>query len=298
MESIRLAGWWQGSLIEATGLVDEYPQAASCAYWVVISQTCNLYNGSFEKVPKVELVGAELAARLDPKIAKGFMPRVIHTKAYSDDSSEYLFEVNIGQRMWISRDWLAKLRRPHSAIRDLPGDPDGRYKEVLVGWLARSYTRIELPDAFNNAIASSRLGRIFDSIAKLDSGVHGIFFEVTDSAPDEDEDGEEPAPMSAGELAVSTPPWYLEITVVCHDHDVKNKVAGILLKVDEKRYDVPPQGDEISRKLSCRELAAECGLHLIGAQAVMTAAWGLDDLIKAQRFTNHDYLSGVEELEL
>lgn len=74
---IKANGWWQGSVIAAADL-PVTGASDGIDHWIVVSQTCNLYNPSFDLVPKFEVVGAALLDSCNPAMTKGNDPRVLH----------------------------------------------------------------------------------------------------------------------------------------------------------------------------------------------------------------------------
>lgn len=250
----------------------------------------------------MELIAADRISALEKTMAGGLNPRTLHTKAYDAQSQELLLEIKIQRRVWVPRDLLSTCSPSGSAVRDLDGDTEGRFKETLTNWLARSYTRIELPDEFNAAVHNSRLDRILSKISKLDHGVHGIFFEIAIYGQQDvnDEDAPDPEPLSPSQVAASRPPWSVEVSVVCYDEHTRASVAKILGEANEARYDaklLPDPSSHSGKKLSVRQVAAAHGLHIIGLQAVTDDAWRVTDLMRTQRYTDFDYLSGVAETD-
>lgn len=291
-------GWWQGAVIDTEAFKSELPQLASSRLWILISQTCNLFNPSFEKVPSVEFIAAKEVDSLDSQLARGFNPRVLHTKADDGQSNELILEIQIQNRQWVPREALALVPPAGKAVRDLNGDPEGRFKEVLATWVARSYTRIELPDALNLAIQKSDLHKVLRKISKIDEGLYGIFFFVTTHQDGdlEDDGARDPEPMSPSEVAHSKGPWDIEISVVCYNQKARARAIEILDSADELRY--PPVGGSATEKRSIRQLAAAEGLHVVGMQAVTDDAWRVPDLMSTLRYTNFDYQSGADESDL
>src|ERR1700676_722797 len=55
---IKDKGWWQGSVIDSRQLAGLGHPCDEAEFWIVASQTCNLYNPSFDKVPVFEVVGS------------------------------------------------------------------------------------------------------------------------------------------------------------------------------------------------------------------------------------------------
>lgn len=300
-ELIAERDWWQGSVLETSQFAEGLPALAGSSHWIVISQTCNLRNSSLVKVPSVELVAARPIDAMDRKFAGGSNPRILHTKAYYGESQEQCYELDIQQRCWIPRESLSANAPSGGALKDLDGDLEGRFKEELANWIARSYTRIELPDQFNEAIRKSKMYKLLEKIVRLDQGVHGIFFEVSSYSEHEsdEEDAAEAEPMSPSEVAESSPPWAVELTVVCYDTATRDAIEKHLAKLNDETQDASslPEGVALpGAKCSVRQVASFYGLHLLGMQAVLDSAWRVPDLMRTHRFTNFDHLSGSDEL--
>lgn len=303
-EQIADRDWWQGSIFATSDFANGLPALDGSSHWIVVSQTCNLRNPSLEKVPSVELVAARPIDAIDKKYGRGLNPRVLHTKAYFGESEEQCYELQIERRCWIPRESLAVNVPSCGALKDLDGDLEGRFKEEMANWIARSYTRVELPDQFNEAIRKSKLGKVLEKISKLDDGVHGMFFEVSqysdhDEDDEDDEDTDEIEPMSPSEVAESVAPWAVELTVVCYDNATREEIEKLLVKTSEEVHDVSLLSDGVSptgAKCSVRQVASSYGLHLVGMQAVLDVAWRVPDLMRTLRFTNYDHLSGSDEL--
>jgi hypothetical protein len=81
---IRNAGWWQGSVVDEATLRDVEP-SLPCGhdYWVMATQTCNLYNKDFAKISKVEWVAAKRVLDSVPAQKGGRNPRLLEVKASS-----------------------------------------------------------------------------------------------------------------------------------------------------------------------------------------------------------------------
>ncbi|NMZ58176.1 hypothetical protein [Pseudomonas nitroreducens] len=209
VEAIRNNGWWQGSVISAAELSSYLELPEGIEFLVVASQTCNLYNFSLTNIPVFELVGAKRLDNCNNAYTKGDHPRILHLESITQDQETILLEVNILQRYWLDRRILASTS-PIASIRDSCDlhDPDIMKKQWLdkfSGWLARSYTRVTLPDEFNTALEKGRLKKYINSKLTADAdSLHGIYFNIS-------HDSEDPYD---GSLGLMPPPYLLEITVV------------------------------------------------------------------------------------
>jgi len=148
---IKEKRWWQGSLILGSSLSAIEESYGREEWWIIASQTCNLHNPSFQNVPVFEVVAAREIEKCDPGKIRGDNPRILHVEAESENEKIAL-EVNIQTRRWCPRQVLSNLPMPTFNVRDVSRglDADWARKQWLdnfVGWLARSYNRIALPDA-------------------------------------------------------------------------------------------------------------------------------------------------------
>jgi hypothetical protein len=121
-------------------------------FWVLATQTCNLYNDNFDAVHSAEWVGAKKIERLTGAQASGSNPRRLHcaatTSAGTDPEEALLLDCDIQARHWTPRRILSELKPLPVAFRD--GEAGGdRRKDSFIGWIARSYTRLELSDELN-----------------------------------------------------------------------------------------------------------------------------------------------------
>jgi len=155
--------WWQGSVIPDKSLSGFVEQKSNIDYWVVASQTCNLYNPDFKKIPVFELIAGRKIDKCLPQFSKGDNPRIIHVEAFSDNG-KISVEIDIQKRNWLPRHLLAELEKPIFNVQDSKcgDDPYLKYQwlDNFIGWLARSYNRITLPDKFNEAMRLSRIEEV------------------------------------------------------------------------------------------------------------------------------------------
>ncbi len=208
---IRANGWWQGAVIEASSLQSDLAES----YLVLISQTCNLFNTDFTKVPQVEFVVAKVIDTASNEYLRGDHPRTLHVKACAMHKEVIALEILLHERIWLDRKNLASGARPLFSVRNLASNealhPDVRvdWLDRLASWLARSYTRVALPDAFNDAMKVSKIDKVLESklITSHHEELHGIF--LTLSNDDEH--------RWAGLLGEMPGPYILGITIVTED---------------------------------------------------------------------------------
>lgn len=273
-------------MIPAEAFAKHGPDCSDVEYWVIVSQTCNLYNISFERVPVFELIGARAIAQCDAGKMKGDNPRILHVEAQSPDALISL-ELDIQTRRWLPRVLLAKIPAPDFAVLDaMPGqDADWlkkQWQDNLAGWLARSYTRVALPDEFNTALADSRIKDVLETkLAKRKDELYGIYMSL-------DSDSQEPWEGRLGEMP---PPFLLEITLVAHEGADPEELAKSLTKqlFDDKVTDPTNKNNKISRA----ELGAHHGIKIIraGISAKTVSEITLQELKTLIRYSLVDHLS-------
>ncbi|GEM_PF-2841346 len=193
------------------------------------------------------------------------------------------------------------------AIDDLEGDMEGRYKEVFAGWLGRSYTRLELPDDFNAALANSGVKeKVLSKLRKKGSFVQGIYLTIWlgggASAQEAEDESVDDEPLPPSRISKASGPYRIDITVVVHEHATtteRKEVDTILKGLREERIPIEKLRAEFREpgkaRCSIRELAAADGLTIQNTEVVSVKAWTLHDLLRSVRFTDYDYLSGTVE---
>lgn len=281
--------WWQGSVVEAVAMgVADFGHP----FVVVASQTCNVQSCDIDKVPMVELLGARQidSSELARQYRGGAHPRILHTVAYGPDGSELALELRIEERVWVPRAQLANLHPSAYRIIDAKDDPSLRNKEVFSAWLGRSYTRVELPDAFNDLLKQTKIGDSLSRwvVGRFSDKIQGVYFQIAESS--EDDSGED-VYHSPSEIACLNPPYDLAVTVVLYLEDDVADVEGALAKFNEKNIPNPVPGEErITRIAYARNL----GVNLI-TDAVSVQSWTVDNLIHSVKYTEWDFMSTLSE---
>ena len=285
LAEIKRRGWWQGSVISAADLALIGQSSDGAELWVVVSQTCNLYNPFFDRVPVFELVGAsQLLDGCSAAKAKGDDPRILHVEATGANGVVSLV-IDIQARKWLPRTYLAKLSAPRYSIQDPPRADwatEPTWLDNLAGWLGRSYTRVALPDEFNEALSKSKLLKVLDEkVTKDKDGIYGIYLSV-------ERDSEE---AWEGALGLMPPPYNLGVTLIVKDDQPRATLREKLIKQIFKD-EVEDPGNQ-SQKTTRAALAqryqiriAEIGIEVRGMSDV-----NLAEVRQLIRYTMVDYLS-------
>lgn len=255
---------------------------------MLASQTCNVQNPDLDRVPSVEFIGARVIASEDFKDAfqGGANPRLLHTRALNADNNPIFLELKIENRVWVPRCYLSNMSPSGFRLIDAVDDFNDRRKEIFAAWLGRSYTRVELSDAFNKKFDDTKLKKFFSDIAKRHAGaLQGVYFEIRPANADSTET------FSPTEIAKMEPPYALHVTFVSHDRDQLALIEEEVEKIDERR--IPQPGGKISR----REDAAMGGIS-VTCDAVSIDGWTVRDLMSSIRFTDWDYLSSIDESDM
>lgn len=277
--------WWQGSVIPQSDLIS-FDMGGDASHWIVASQTCNLYNENFDLVPRFEVVAANKIDECKPEKVKGDNPRQLHVVATAQDGCICL-DVDIQNRKWLPRSLLAELPAPAFHIVDGSQDQqpawlDKQWLDLFSGWLGRSYTRVALPDEFNEALAKSKIEDVLKKkLIKFKDELYGVYLKL-------DHDTEEPW---AGVLGQMPPPYNLGIVLVTHEHADPEELKKILVRqIHEDKVNDPA---DLTKKTTRADLANRYQVRTIkqDIEAQSVAEIRLLDLKKLVRFSLIDHLS-------
>jgi len=291
VQRIKNNEWWQGSVIKASRLDDELKGESDDDYWVVASQTCNLYNENFERVPEFEIVAAKKVESANPAFIKGDNPRTLHARGRLGDDLAF-FSLEIQRRAWVPRNLLAELGRPDFHLIDEPKDSDpswlkNQWLDTFSGWMGRSYTRVALPDDFNDALVSSKIKDVLHSkLTKHAEKLYGIYISLS---PDSDDPWQ-------GVLGLMPPPYLLSIKLVTYNNEDPLPLRDSLISM---LFDnsIEAGRDSAGSKLytSRAALAREHNIRIIkqSIEAVTTGGIYLDDLKEYIRYSLVDHFSSA-----
>lgn len=274
---IRDAGWWQGSIADAEALAKlDASLPPGFDYWVVATQTCNLYNKNLEKVAKVEWIGARDMRETDPLLRGGRNPRTLEAKA-TGSRGELWIVCDSQERHWGPRACLAKLT-PTMALVNAQGlSQSERHKDNFAAWLARGYTRLELSDELGKALND---GKFLEAMRKLaaahEADIFGMFIHVSD------EQNNPPEKV--------LPPCDVELTIVVSRAVALNDVANKLTELFDAKNLPGPKG-KISRVSALRGAQ---NVRLVHA-AVPSGLWTVDRIEQTLRLNFNDYYSGPQQ---
>lgn len=268
--------WWQGSVVAL-------PVAGGEELWVISSQTCNLVNCSLERVPLIEIVRAEVipAGEVNVQCAKGDDPRRFHVPCEMDGQAVHL-QLRIEERKWIPRETLLDSTIKRGRILNVEGKPEAQHREDFAAWLARSYTRMELPDELNALFERTKLREFISKrlVRDADVGLQGIYLRFATAS------GADIEPAAVPTLAA---PYFVEIVVVCYDNAAAIRVANAIEALSEKTVPVADR-PKISRLEAAKNAGLSCDFDV-----VLTTDWTVADLGSCIRFTNWDYLSAPSQ---
>lgn len=286
LAQIKEKKWWQGSLIlgsDLSKIEDSYKQSE---WWIIASQTCNLYNSSFENVPVFEIVAAKRIEACDPGKIRGDHPRILHIEARSEKEVIQL-ELSIQNRQWCPRQALGELPAPTFHVLDAERGLglDWLKKQWLdnfVGWLARSYNRVALPDDFNDAMGKSKIKEVFEKkLSRHKDELYGIYLSL-----DSDSDKH-----WGGVLGKMLPPYLLNIVLVVYE-DIDPKPLREKL-LNQLFNDTIKDPENKSEDITRAQLARRYKIRLIEAdiEAMSVADITLLQLESLVRYSLVDHLS-------
>lgn len=165
--------WRQGHLLppEALSLLSVSGEGT---YAVVISHDCDLANDDLEEEPNVEVILGQVG---DPgksgNLRWGKSPRRIHLEYTYPNRDTLLLEFNINQRRTVAKRDLCRYEPQAYGLEKAE-------REAFARWLASRYRRSAFPDAFNDVLRLSGLGKKLEK--KLDTpggeAVTAVLFDV------------------------------------------------------------------------------------------------------------------------
>ncbi|MFN2355484.1 MAG: hypothetical protein ABR512_13305, partial [Desulfopila sp.] len=268
-------------------LYDE--EGNSSEWWVIASQTCNLYNASLDNVPKFEIVAAKQIKSCNAGFIRGDHPRILHVEAQSqsDATAVISLELDIQNRKWCKREILAQLEPPKHRLIDVPRttESDGLKKlwlDNFICWLTRSYNRVTLPDQFNDAVRVSKIEDVFKKkLSKSKEDLWGIYFSIH---PDSDEPQE-------GMIGEMPPPYQLNIVIVVNEGVDPEKHRKKM--VDQLFKDEVRDPEDSSAMITRLDLAKRHKIRLIeqDIDALSVAEFTIKDHKSLIRYSFIDYLS-------
>ncbi|MNJ48426.1 hypothetical protein D3C77_436190 [compost metagenome] len=166
-------------------------------------------------------MGASVIGELG-ECRKGGHPREIDLFA-KGASGELLIKAETQKRIWIPRRLLVDLEAPKFRVQNIRAVPftyETQWLDKFSSWLARGYTRVALPDAFNTALGKSQIRDVLEArlAKKKHDDLYGIFMTIT---------GDD---SSEGELGVMKPPYDLGIMIACYENVDPQPILTQLVK--------------------------------------------------------------------
>lgn len=290
VQAIKNGAWWQGAVINTKRMAHHQAEADGVDFWIVASQTCNLYNSNLEKIPNFEVLAAKIIDACNPQFTKGDNPRILHLEAISENSTIYL-EVDIQKRAWLPREIMADLVAPDYLVCDAFAEHDPnwikkQWLDLFSGWIGRSYTRVALPDEFNTSLNDCRIKEVIEKkLTKNANDLYGIYISLL---PDAD------GPWN-GILGLMPPPYQLSILLVTYMeadlekilHNFKEQIFTD--KISSGKKDADGKAIETTRA----ELAISLDIKIIkqGIQAMTIGEVSLLDLKQYIRYSLIDHHS-------
>lgn len=149
-ERIKERGWRQGSLIRLSEwpFPDDFPEnwvGVEGAYAVLVSQSCDVLHSNLEREPFADLLLLTPIEKFSGKALKGGEPRLIELPLSASHEAKCM-RADAAGRVLIDRARLLDA----SPCRDAHLHPEDIRK--LATWYARRYSRVALPDEFEQSL--------------------------------------------------------------------------------------------------------------------------------------------------
>lgn len=175
---LREQGWRQGIILPATGFLEGLPDGSPVTdtdYMMVVSQSCDLVHHDIANEPHAVFLLLKQIDSVESEYSHGRNPRIIHFPTLDESS----FEAWAWNQVTIPREELVK--------HPLDGHllVDARELRYILDWLAKRFTRIAFPDAFNESLRAKS-----SNIRTLLKKKHSLFSEILLRVDPFDEIGE------------------------------------------------------------------------------------------------------------
>lgn len=160
IESVREAGWTQGSVLDV-GSTAGATELSSGDTYMVVSHPCDVVSASLEREPTVQLIMMHPIEVVDGNFTFGKNPRRLHIQLETG-----AFELRIAEMVTIDRGFLA-VTTPTVTV-------DESQRRMLASWLAARYARPVFADEFNRRLDPARRGieKILKTAGKHISGIY------------------------------------------------------------------------------------------------------------------------------
>ncbi len=184
-ERLIESGWKQGILLapdDARLKANAHYEVPDDARLLIVSQTCDLVQGSFESEPYFEVL---CIRSLDREPIGNYLGgknsrRIEFSHEITGDGISHWYALPY-ERHLINRKLLLDDLKPGSLLHD-----EQKLKMIL-RWLSRRYTRTAFPEAFVSRI-ETRKGPIGKRFSRLNPHISNVFVSVTPFAELDDDD--------------------------------------------------------------------------------------------------------------
>ncbi len=164
-QKIRNNGWKQFSILDnQRGVIQEIPKNN----YILVSQDCDIVQGSFEKEKNVEIIQAIEVQKPDKGKTNLKNFRTPHIP-FKDNGTDKHFEIDMGARFFIERKLLAEVEPTSGIIFDK------KTQKTIVELLKARYERTALPDAFNIRFPHKTIKKILENHSH---DTYGLFIDV------------------------------------------------------------------------------------------------------------------------
>jgi hypothetical protein len=193
-------------------------------------------------------------------------------------------ECDIQLRHWSHRPVLAQVAPLPQRLRDETA-PE-RQKDGFIGWIARSYTRIELSDELNLAIQRATIDKLISAVVRKHGELlQGVYLRI---AMDSETSATEAKPRADDMCEMG-------IVFVTHTADGADQVRPSLVTLMDAEVANPARADDPqSSKLAARRsVAKHYGIRL-DAICRPATEWTAHEIATSIRHSLKDHLSGSD----
>lgn len=157
-EQLIERGWGQGVILDPDAIAPKHNDVVG---YLVLTQTCDCINSSFDKEPHLELLPLkEVTGNPDKSIANGRNPRMIQFQIHRGGQN-YWVEATISEIITVPRS--AHESYHFSALLEI-----GSSLDAIIAWRVARYARTAFPETFVGSFRaiSSKFGKRIERLIK------------------------------------------------------------------------------------------------------------------------------------
>lgn len=183
-EVIEKNGWRQGAVVKQEDIAFLTGDEIDCDYVIIVSQSCDVTNGSLITEPSVEGVLARKISSVNGDYTYAKNARILHAYiTLRGEVGKVQGDSFVERKVPLELKAIEKITFPRARLQEIKPNSNAvlvnKELDSLVSWLAARYSRPAFPTEFNNRLANADPKKKARKAAKsLNSKLSGIYVEI------------------------------------------------------------------------------------------------------------------------